>query len=85
MERNLKRRLRLDTDQQVKLHAVLTGARGQMGDLRRQFQPQAVEILTNADQQITALLTPEQQLRYDRFKERNWPALRALRERTAAP
>jgi hypothetical protein len=79
MERNLTRRLRLDDDQQVKLHAILTDARGQLTDLRKQFQPQAAVVLQDADQKISALLTPQQQERYDRFKERNWPALRALR------
>ena len=78
MERNLTRRLRLDNDQQVKLHDILTDARGQLTSLRKEFQPQAAEILTGADKKISALLTPEQQERYDKFKERNWPALRAI-------
>jgi hypothetical protein len=85
MERNLTRRLRLDDDQQVKLHAILTDARGQLTDLRKQFQPQAAAVLTNADQKINALLTPAQQERYEKFKDRNWPALRVLRERAAGP
>jgi hypothetical protein len=79
MERNLTRRLQLDNDQQVKLHAILTDTRGQLTDLRKQFQPQAAQVLHGADEKISALLTPEQQARYDKFKERNWPALRALR------
>ncbi len=79
MERNLTRRLRLDNDQQVKLHAIWTDARGQMAGLRKEFQPQAAEVLRGADQKIAGLLTPEQQARYDKFKDRNWPALRALR------
>jgi hypothetical protein len=80
MERNLTRKLALDNGQQVQLHGILTDARGQLTDLRKQFQPQAVEVLTNADEKITALLTPEQQARYERFKEHNWPALQRLRE-----
>ena len=80
MERNLTRRLRLDNDQQVKLHDILTGARGQLTDLRKQFQPQAAEVLNDTDKKISALLTPEQQERYDKFKDRNWPALRALQK-----
>lgn len=81
MERNLTRRLRLDDEQQVKLHEILTDARGQLTDLRKQFQPQAAVVLTDTDQKINALLTPAQQVRYEKFKDRNWPALRALRER----
>jgi hypothetical protein len=79
MERNLTRRLGLDNDQQVKLHGILTDTRGQLTDLRKQFQPQAAEVLNDADQKISALLTPEQQKRYDKFKEHNWPALGMLR------
>jgi hypothetical protein len=81
MERNLTRRLRLDNEQQVKLHGILTEARGQLTGLRQQFQPQAAEILRDTDQKISALLTPGQAERYQKFKERNWPALKA----TASP
>jgi hypothetical protein len=79
MERNLTRKLRLDNDQQVKLHGILTDARGQLSGLRREFQPQAAAVLHGADDKIAALLTPDQQARYEKFKEKNWPALRALR------
>lgn len=78
LERNLARRLRLDNEQQVKLHAILTQTRGQLSDLRQQVRPQAAAVLRDADQKITALLTPDQQARYEKFKESNWPALRRL-------
>jgi hypothetical protein len=78
MERNLTRRLRLDNDQQTKLHAILTDTRGQLTDLRKEFQPQAAQILHDTDQKISALLTPEQQDRYEKLKDRTWPALRGL-------
>lgn len=80
MERNLNRKLSLDNEQQVKLHGILTDARGQLTDLRKEFQPQAASVLTNADQKISAILTPDQQVRYEKFKERNWPALKRVRE-----
>lgn len=76
MERNLTRRLRLDNDQQVKLHAILTDTRSQLADLRKQFQPQAAAILHDTDQKISALLTPDQQSRYEKIKEKTWPGLR---------
>lgn len=78
MERNLTRRLRLDNEQQVKLHAILTDTRTQLTDLRKQFQPQAATILHDTDQKISALLTPEQQSRYEKIKEKTWPGLRRL-------
>jgi len=77
MERNLTRKLRLDNGQQVKLHEILSDARRQLGDVRREFQPRAALVLSNANEKITALLTPAQEARYEKFKERNWPALRA--------
>lgn len=82
LERSLTRRLRLDNDQQVRIHAILTDTRGQLGALRQEFQPQAAEVLRGADRKITALLTPAQQARYERIKDVGWPALRRLRPAT---
>jgi hypothetical protein len=36
-------------------------------------------VLRGADAKIAALLTPEQSARYEKFEEKNWPPLRALR------
>ena len=79
LERNLTRKLRLDLSQEAKLHGILADARGQLQGLRQQFQPQAAEVLRGADEKIAALLTPEQQARYEQFKESNRSVLRALR------
>jgi Spy/CpxP family protein refolding chaperone len=79
IERDLTRKLVLDETQRVKLHAVLTDSRGQLRALRQEYQPQMVLVLSNADAEISALLTPEQQVRYEKFKEANRPLLRALR------
>lgn len=83
MERNLTRRLYLDFDQQTKLHAILADTRRQLGELRRQYQPQANVILRGADQKIAALLTPEQQAHYEKIKDKAWPALQRLRNQPA--
>jgi hypothetical protein len=79
VERDLARKLRLDESQQAKLHEILSDTRGQLKDLRQQYRPQAVLIFSNADSEITALLTSEQLARYEKFKESNRPILRALR------
>jgi len=79
MERALTHRLRLDTDQQAKLHTILTDMRGQLRQVRQQVQPQTTLIVSNTDEKISALLTPEQQARYQKLKEQDWPALRPLR------
>lgn len=71
MERNLTRRLGLDREQQMKLHQILSDAHGQLRDLRQQYHPQLVEVFSNADQQITLMLTPEQQARFEKVKSEN--------------
>jgi Spy/CpxP family protein refolding chaperone len=78
IEREMKWKLRLDDSQQLKLHEILTDSRGQMRDLRQQIHPQMVLVWSNTDSQISAMLTPEQQARYDKFKEANRPLLHIL-------
>ena len=78
MERVLTRRLGLDREQQRQLHAILTETREQMTALRKEYQPRTSALLHDTDQKISALLTPEQQTRYEKIKARTWPALRQL-------
>jgi hypothetical protein len=78
IEREMKWKLSLDDSQQVKLHEILTDSRGQMRELRKQYQPQMVLVWSNTDSQISAMLTPEQQARYEKFKEANRPLLHTL-------
>jgi hypothetical protein len=80
VERDLSRKLRLDEGQRVKLHGILSDTRGQLKGLRQQYRPQAGLVISNADAQITALLTPAQQARYEKFKESNHPVWRVLRQ-----
>ena len=83
IERGLTRKLRLDNSQQVKLHAILSDSHAQLDALRGQFKPQLVSILTNANEQITAILTPVQQARFEELKRKNHPLLRALQPNPA--
>jgi Spy/CpxP family protein refolding chaperone len=80
LERNLTRKLRLDHGQQVKLHEILTDAHGQLKGLRREYRPQLVAIVSNANQQITAILTPEQQAWFEKLKRGNHPLGQAVRQ-----
>ena len=80
IERNIARRLQLDGQQRIKLHQILTDAHGQLLDLRREYQPQVVVVVSNAEQQIDAMLTPEQAERFERLKEQNRPLLRAIQQ-----
>ena len=80
VERNLTRRLRLDADQQAQLHDILTDTRSQMKTVREEFRPKVEAIFTNTDAKIDAILTPEQQARYEKIKEADHPLLRSLRQ-----
>jgi len=71
IERRLKWQLRLDADQQVQVHRILTDARGQLKDLRQEYRPQVVLVVSNADAEISALLTPAQQERFEKMKREN--------------
>jgi hypothetical protein len=80
MERSLTRQLRLDDGQQVQLHQILTDAHTQLKDLRREYQPQFFEVVSNASRQIKAMLTPEQQARFEKLRAENHPLLQAAQQ-----
>jgi Spy/CpxP family protein refolding chaperone len=71
IERNLRWRLRLDASQQAQVHRILTDTRGQLRELRQEYRPQLVAIVTNAEAQIFTILTPEQQARFERMQREN--------------
>ncbi len=71
IERRLQRQLRLDANQRAQVHQILTGAGGRLKNLRHEYRPQVILIVTNADMEISALLTPAQQERYEKIKREN--------------
>jgi hypothetical protein len=71
LERNLRWRLHLDAHQRVEVHQILTSARFQLRDLRQEYRPQVVAVLTNTEAQISAVLTPEQEARFEQIQREN--------------
>ncbi len=71
LERNLRWRLRLNARQRVEVHRILTDTRVQLRDLRQVYRPQVVAVLTNTEAQISALLTPEQEARFEQMQREN--------------
>jgi len=71
IERRLQQRLRLDANQQAQVHQILTDARGQLKNLRQEYRPQIVLIVSNADVEISTLLTPAQRQRFEKMKQEN--------------
>ncbi|HXR48021.1 MAG TPA: hypothetical protein VN784_11340 [Candidatus Limnocylindrales bacterium] len=71
LERNLRWRLHLDAHQRVEVHRILTDTRIQLRDLRQEYRPQVVAVLTNTEAQISAILTPEQEARFEKMQQEN--------------
>jgi Spy/CpxP family protein refolding chaperone len=65
------------------LHGILTDAHGQLDDLREKYGRQIILILDKANEQITTILTPEQQARFEELKRKNHPLMRALQPNPA--
>ncbi len=80
-EHGLARKLRLDETQIRQLHQIMTDARGQLRDLRRDFQPKILTVTRDTEKKIAALLTAEQLARYEKIKKEDrllFPGLRPL-------
>jgi uncharacterized membrane-anchored protein YhcB (DUF1043 family) len=71
IEKRLTRRLNLDADQQSKLDRILTDARAQLAALRQQYRPPVALVFSNANDQISAMLTLDQRLKYEKLREEN--------------
>lgn len=69
IERRMAVRLRLNREQRARVDQILTHTQGELKDLRQQFGPQFQTIMSNAQAQISAELTPEQQERFKKFRE----------------
>ena len=80
LEAEVSRRLRLDDDQQAKLHDIMAQAHLQMREIRQQMRPQTQLVVSNVNAQISAMLTPEQSHRYEKLKEDKAPVLQFLRQ-----
>jgi Spy/CpxP family protein refolding chaperone len=79
IERSLAFRLRLDSGQRTKLHEIMSGTHEQLKGLRQEYRPRVILVLSNANNQITALLTPEQLARFEKWKKENHPLLEAIK------
>jgi hypothetical protein len=71
VERRLARRLQLDAEQRQKVDTILAGTQNEVKSLRLQFAPHFQGIMSNAQTQISAILTPRQQAQFDRLREEN--------------
>ncbi len=70
------RKLDLTPEQREQVAAILAAKREKMQALRGEFRPRFEEIRASAQQEIRAVLTPQQQVVFDRMQER-WRQKRA--------
>ena len=71
IQRRLALRLRLDRQQRQEVNEILTDTQAELRHLRMDFAPRYSEIMSNAQSEISAILTPEQRVRFDRLREEN--------------
>src|SRR5882762_9487606 len=71
IEKRLTRRLRLDPGQQAKVDQILTHTQTELRSLRQEFGPRFQAIMGDSQSEISAILTPEQRQRFDKFREEN--------------
>jgi hypothetical protein len=67
IERDLHRKLRLDSRQDAEVHQVLIQSRTQLKDLRRDFEPRLRQVLSETRRQIDAVLDPTQKQQFDKY------------------
>ena len=79
IEQRMTRRLRLNAEQRQRVHEILTERQGDLRGLRQEFAPRFLDIVTNAEAQISATLTPEQRERFEKLREENRRLLPMLR------
>lgn len=71
IERRLNRQLRLDVAQRQQVHDILVDSQKDLRELRGEFRPRFLTIVTNAEQRVSAVLTAEQRERFEKFREEN--------------
>jgi hypothetical protein len=67
VEAKLDYKLRLNDKQREQIHEILRQSREKLRDLREDFQPQFNAAVYDARTNISAILTPDQQRRFDDF------------------
>lgn len=71
MELQLARRLNLDPNQRRQVNRILLLSQGQLREIREETQPRIALIRSNAFEEISAILTPEQRDELEKMREEN--------------
>ena len=71
LEQRLTHELRLDANQRQQVHLILGESQKDLRELRREFAPPFLAIVSNAETRVAAVLTPQQRERFARFRDEN--------------
>jgi len=92
IERELTRELALDATQQTKLDEILINLQQEIAKARSERQPRIRPLLADAQRRLNEILTPEQQLKFEKYQAeyglfslssgqgQNFPRLQKLRK-----
>ena len=83
LERRIVRRLQLNPEQRRAVHQALVKRQTGLRNLRAEFTPRFSEIVSNANSEISVVLTPEQRDTFEKLKEQNGRLQPLLRMRNA--
>jgi Spy/CpxP family protein refolding chaperone len=67
VEASLDHKLRLTDDQREQIHEILKTSREKLRDVREEYQPQFNAVVFDARTNISNILKPEQQRRFEQF------------------
>src|SRR5438093_778477 len=71
IEKRMAVRLRLDAQQRDQVDEILRHAQANLITLKGDFTPRFRGIMSNAETEISAILTPEQRERFQKFREQH--------------
>ena len=68
--KRMSRELDLDDSQREEVRKIITGAHNEMQALMKQTEPQRDAIISRSEDQVRAILKPEQKERFEKFVEK---------------
>ena len=71
----IDRELALTPEQQQQVAAIIADNQKELAEIRREVAPRVRQTIMKSQTRIRALLTPTQQMKFDRVVERGWRTL----------
>ena len=71
IERRMTAKLRLDREQRAKVDQILVHTQSELKDLREEFRPRFLALLSRTMSEIEEVLTPQQKERFEKLRAEN--------------